>query len=148
MTVVIPEAAVVWKLKSVGAVTANTGTDGIYTRLAPQSVDTKIKPYIVVERAEHQRPTRRLTGPDSLLLTRISVHCMGRSYEVAMTVALTVVAALDPSGVTSAMTWNGLAIDSCRVTGITDSSAPPSENDEIGFPAVTVDIDLFHLNCS
>jgi len=142
----IPEAAVVWKLKSVGAVTANVGSR-IYTRLAAQSVDEKSGPYIVVTRAEHARQTRKLTGPDSLLQTRLSVFCCGSSYDTAMDVALTVVAALDPSSVTSAATWNGLAVDSCRVIGISDSSDPPNDADEVGFPAVSVDVDLFHLNC-
>ncbi len=143
----IPEAAVVWKLKSVSGVTSLTGSDGIYTRLAPQGVDEKRKPYIVVTRAEQQRTTRKLAGPDSLLLTRLSVYCCAESYDTAMTVALAVVSALDPSSNNTAATWNGLAIDYCKVSAVTDASTPPSEADEIGLPIVSVDIDLFHLNC-
>lgn len=142
----IPEAAVVWKLKSVGAVTANVGPR-IYTRLAPQSVNEKSGPYVVVTRAEHSRQTRKLTGPDSLLQTRLSVFCCGSSYDTAMDVALTVVAALDAAGVTSSSTWNGLAVDSCRVIGVSDASEPPNDADEVGFPAVSVEVDMFHLNC-
>ena len=143
----IPEAAVVWKLKSVSAVTALTGADGIYTRIAPQGVDEKRKPYIVVTRAEQQRTTRKLAGPDSLLLTRLTLYCCAESYETAMAVAAVVIAALDPSPNNTVATWSGLTIDYCKVTAVSDASTPPNEADEIGLPIVSVDIDLFHLNC-
>ena len=143
----IPEAAIVWKLKSVNAITALVGTR-IYPRIAPEG---SLYPFIVVDRPPGQSNPQTASGPASLIITPMTIYCVANEkaggYEKSRAVGRLIKPALNPTGVTGSVIWNGTIIDHCTVSQTYEASAPPQLADEVGWPSEAVDIELFHLDC-
>lgn len=141
----IPEAAVAWKLKSANT---NAGTR-VYPRMAPE-VGNKT-PYIIIDRPPGQQIQQTLSGPAQLIVTPLTIMCVcdeaGGGYIASRALGRQVQAALNSSGATGSVQWNGTWIDHCIVTQTYEASAPPQLGDEVGWPIEAVDIVLYHLNC-
>lgn len=145
----IAEAAIIWKLKSVNAV-SNAATGGIYPRIAPEGT---IAPYIIVDRTPGQIRSQTARGPGALHNTPMTIFCVGKSdatgggYKQSRDLCRLVEAAINPSGVTGSVSWNGTSVDHCSVLQTYDASVDPKTADEVGYPVEALDCVLFHLNC-
>jgi hypothetical protein len=145
----IAASAVVWKLKSVGAITALVGTR-IFPGKAPPGA---AYPYICVDRApgqvslgDHSR------GQGSLYKSPVTAFCFAErdtgGIKQAGTIIELVRTHLCPtSSVTGWVEWNSTWIDHCTAKGQYEASVDPKEGDEVGWRAMALDVDVFHLNC-
>lgn len=143
MAATTPGEALVWKLKSVGAITALVGTR-IFYRQAPQ---TAVKPYIVVDHPPGQRRTdRTLSGTVVMVQTHLMIRVEHAEKSiVAMQIAKLCVSAIEA---TTSATWDSFSVLQVDINDVYDDSAPPQQlADEIGFPAAAIDLTLYHLNC-
>lgn len=140
----IPENALIWKLKSVNAI--NTAVSGnIFPRSRPEtSTATK---YIIVDRPPGQLNPQLANGPQTLIKTPLTIYCWAPTYEASRAIARLIKPAINPSGVTGSVQWNGTSVDHCIVGQTYEASAPPAEGDEIGRPCEAIDIVLYHLDC-
>jgi hypothetical protein len=142
----IPENAIIWKLKSINAITAIVGTR-IFPRMAKQGT---LRPYIIVDRTPGQVIPQFSSGPSQLNKTPLTIYCIGSQtggYKESRDIGRLVQSSINPAGVTGSVQWNGTWIDHCWVIQTYDSSSPPVEGDEVGFPIEAIDCLLFHLNC-
>lgn len=145
----IAASAVVWKLKSVSAINSVVSTR-IYPGRAPQGATL---PYICVDRPPGQVPQAKFsTGTGSLRKTPVSVFCFGDQTTGGIKQAGELVelvrAALCPtSGVTASVQWNGTWIDHCTDNGSYEHIENPQDGGEVGWRAMAIDIDVFHMNC-
>lgn len=139
----IPENALIWKLKSVNAISALVAAR-IFPRVAPEGSKT---PYIVVDRPPGQENPQLLAGPSSLLKTPMVIYCVGATYKESRDLARLIKPAINPSSVTSSVQWNGTWVDHCIVGQTYEASEPPKMGDEIGYPIEAVDVVMWHLDC-
>lgn len=139
----IPEAAIIWKLKSVNAI--NSAVNGqIFPRIAPEKAPY---PYIIVDRPPGQSNPQTSTGPAQLVKTPITIYVVGQTYSQSRSIARLLPSQLNPNGFTGSVQWNGTWIDHCTVNQTYEASGPPQVADEIGYPIEAIDITVFHFEC-
>lgn len=143
----IPEAAVIWKLKSVNAI--NSLVNGnIFPRIAKQGTKP---PYIIIDRPPGQMNAQMANGPSQLVKTPLTIFCVGLAesggYTQSRAIARLIPPQLNPNGVTGSVQWNGTWIDHCTVSQTYEASQPPNVGDELGYPIEAIDIVLFHFEC-
>lgn len=118
-------------------------TSLVGTRIRPnKAAQDEQKPYIVV-RTEGARPNYHATGDSGFQLSEIRVVCHGNTETEASQVAEAVrlYSSGRPSGyVTGTSFW----LKSIMVRDLIDVSQSPSSGDEMGHPAVSVDMDVTH----
>lgn len=145
----IAASAVVWKLKSVNAITDIVSTR-IYPGKAPEGARL---PYICIDRPPGQESIGRTAqGQGSIEKTPITVYCFsdkdtGGLNQAGQIVALVRSNLCPATGVTGSVQWNGTWIDHCTGKGQYAHIENPQEGDEVGWRAMAIDIDVFHLNC-
>lgn len=145
----IASSAVVWKLKSVNAITAIVSTR-IYPGAAPEGATL---PYIIVDRPPGQVSLGRTSqGQGGIEKTPVTVFCFadrdtGGLKQAGQIVELVRSNLCPASGVTASVQWNGTWIDHCVGNGQYQHLEKPQEGDEVGWRAMAIDIDVYHLNC-
>lgn len=145
----IATAAVVWKLKSVNTITAIVGTR-IYPCRAPQGADL---PYIIVDHPPGQTSLAAYSqGQGAIRKTPLVIYCYADKdtggIKQADDIAQLVDAAIAPvSGFASSVQWNGTWIDHCVVNDHYAHIESPQEGEEVGWRAMIVSTDVYHLNC-
>lgn len=113
----IAAGAVVWKLKSVNAITAIVG-QRIYPGRAPQNTPL---PYIVVDRPPGQQNLGQTSqGSGKFRKSPVVVYCFADKDSGGITQAETIRALVEPalapsSGVVGTVTWNSISIDHVTV---------------------------------
>ena len=146
----IAAAAVVWKLKSVNAITAIVGTR-IYPCRAPQGATL---PYLIVDRPPGQQNLALTSqGSGSLRRTPIAVYCFADKDTGGVKQAGDLMALVDPaiaptSGVTGSVQWNGTWIDHCTVNDTYAHIEAPVQAEEVGWRSMVGAFDVWHLNCT
>lgn len=140
----VAEAAMIWKLKSVNAISALVGAR-IYPRISPQ--ESGKTPYIIIDRPPGQQNPQTSQGPAQLIITPLTIYCIGATYQESRNVGALIKPAINPNGFTGSVQWNGTWIDHCTVSQTYEASAPPAVADEVGYPIEAVDCVLFHFDC-
>lgn len=145
----IAVSAVVWKLKSVNAITAIVSTR-IYPGRAPQGAAL---PYIIVDNPPGQQNIGQTgQGSGNLRKTPLMVMCFsdkdtGGLKQAGEISALVEVALAPVSGVTGSVQWNGTWIDHTTLGESYQHIEDPQEGDEVGWRSMAVPVTVFHMNC-
>lgn len=145
----IAVSAVVWKLKSVNAVTAFVGTR-VYPGRAPEGATL---PYIVVDNPPGQQNLAQFSqGQGSLRKTPLVVMCFSDKDTGGLKQAGDIAAVVEPalaptSGVTGSVVWNSTLIDHCTAGETYQHIEDPQQGDEVGWRAMAIPLMVYHLNC-
>lgn len=145
----IAASAVVWKLKSVNAITAIVGTR-IYPCRAPEGATL---PYLIVDRPPGQQNIGATAqGKGSIRKSPVMVYCFsdrdtGGIKQAGDLEKLVNDAIVPVSGVTGSVQWNGTWIDHCMTNDSYAHIENPQEADEVGWRAMVGSFDVYHLNC-
>ena len=109
----------------------------VYAGYAPQDA---ARPLIIVRIAGAQSG-RHATAADGLLMAQMEVICQGLTYKTARDIAEGIRTETD--GFRGSM--SSVVVRFCSLEGIRDTSGDPRLGDEVGYPSVTVDLDIMRL---
>lgn len=116
-------------------------TNLVATRIRPtKAAESEPKPYLVVM-GMGQEPTYHAGGDAGFQLSEVRINCYGRTETEAAQLAekVRLVTSGRPAGKIGSVFVRAIFVKDIR-----DQWGSPSSGDEIGYPCVAVDLDVWH----